>query len=204
MSKLQTLLIIATVLLASCSTTQIVEEWHETAYSGPPINSAFVLAVTDKPSERRFYESAMTGHLVANGLNAKASFRLMSEDALSNDAAMIEKAIAESTSDVIITTRVIDITKQTSHAQPGFYYVHHDHRPNFHSYFNPAFHIMLQPGYETTDTIISLETNIYNAKDGSLLWTGHSRSFNPSSIDQTMQELARLMLTKLRQHGFVQ
>ena len=198
------LISLTAVLLASCGTTRLVNEWHEIDYTGEPVSSFFVLAVTDKVSERRFYESAMVDSLRRAGLSATASFRVLEETELTNDVKMIERAIAESNAEVILTTRVIDVTKQKNYVPPAYIYVRHDYRyPHFHDYFHPSFHVMMQPGYESTDTIITLETNIYSAADGKLIWTGNSRSFNPASVKHIVKELAELMIVRLREHRFI-
>jgi hypothetical protein len=60
------------------------------------------------------------------------------------------------------------------------------------------------PGYMRTDTIVRIETNIYSVKDGKLLWSGLSESFNPTGPAELVQGIVAAVVSDLKKQGMLQ
>jgi hypothetical protein len=51
----------------------------------------------------------------------------------------------------------------------------------YYGYYGRAYDTIYTPGYITEDTIVKLETTVYDSKTEKMVWAGGTRSFNPSS-----------------------
>jgi hypothetical protein len=58
-------------------------------------------------------------------------------------------------------------------------------------------------GTLSTDRVIGMETNIYNAKDEQLIWTGLTRSTNPGNVQRLITEVAEVVRAKLREQKLI-
>jgi len=54
-----------------------------------------------------------------------------------------------------------------------------------------------------SDTIVRIQTDIYSVEQGKLLWSGVSRSMNPSNIEQLVAGVADAVAGKLRKEGLL-
>ncbi len=131
--------------------------------------------------------------------SAEPSFRLIPEDDITEEKEVIESALEQTSADAILTTRLVDIAREESYIPPGY-----DFAPvGFYDYYYPTYRMMFRPGYVVTNTTVILETNVYSAVSGDLLWTGTTRSFNPVSADSVVNELAALLVGELAARGFI-
>jgi hypothetical protein len=70
----------------------------------------------------------------------------------------------------------------------------------FYGYYGYGY---ASPGYLTTDTIITVETLVYDLKPNKLVWAGMSQTFNPSHLDTFITELAAAAAAELERQGLI-
>lgn len=198
-SRLTACLLAAAFLAGGCTSTRIINAWYEDQYTGPTLNRFLVIGMSNNPNRRRYFETAFTARLEQAGLAAEPSFRLIPEDDITEEKEVIESVLEQTSADAILTTRLVDIAREQSYIPPGY-----DFAPvGFYDYYYPTYRMMFRPGYVVTNTTVILETNVYSAASGRLLWTGTTRSFNPVSADSVVDELAALVVGELAARGFV-
>ncbi len=197
----QILLIVATIMGTGCASTVIISDWHENLYNGPAVGNFLVIGLSETPNRRRFFETTFSEQLKLAGLNANPGFRIIPDDTIRSEKAAIEATIANTSADAILTTRLVDISREQSYVPPSYHYAYGGF---YDYYYHPAHRMSFHPGYTVTNTTVILETNIYSAATRELLWTGSTRSFNPSSAEKIVQELAGIIVEKLRKLGFVE
>jgi hypothetical protein len=59
------------------------------------------------------------------------------------------------------------------------------------------------PGYYTTDKNYFVETTVYSVDPDKLLWTGTTKTVNPSKIEKTVNEIADIVTSKMTKDGFL-
>ena len=60
-----------------------------------------------------------------------------------------------------------------------------------------------QPGYLQSDTVVTVETNVYSVTDDKLLWSGVSETFNPSDVAKAVNDVADAASRELRRQGLL-
>jgi hypothetical protein len=55
------------------------------------------------------------------------------------------------------------------------------------------------------DTIVTLESNLYKAGAGQdgLIWSVNTESFNPDDVNKEIDQLADVLVAKLKQDGII-
>jgi hypothetical protein len=59
------------------------------------------------------------------------------------------------------------------------------------------------PGYYTTDKNYFVETMVYSIEPDKLLWTGTTKTVNPTKINKTINEIASVVSDKMKKDGFL-
>ena len=74
----------------------------------------------------------------------------------------------------------------------------------FGTYYNRSGAFMGDPGMVVTDTIASVQTNIYSVADEKLIWSGTSDLYNPSDARKVVGEIAKAVGDELRKEKLIQ
>jgi len=194
-------LIVASIGLASCSaSTTLKNSWRDPSFTGPlDFNKVLVIMVTKDGSTRRTVEDAVVKRITARRhVEAVPSYTvLMDSDLQNKDRA--HQIVADAGFDGAVAMRIVGVDKETNYvpgSYPSPYY-------NFWGYYDYAWPAVYDPGYLQTDTIVNVETLVYSIKDGKLVWTGQTETFNPSNIDDMVDGIASAVSSEMAKQGLV-
>ena len=191
-------LVIAT--LVSCGpSTKIVKTWMEPGASVTKnsSNKTFVIAVVKDETSRRVIEDQLVKRLNAN---AVASYTILTTDLLKNaDEASLKKILTDGQYTHVLMMRLADIEKETSYVPgttTGYY-------GGYGRYYGYGAGMYSTPGYYTTDKNYFIETTVYTINPDKLVWTGTTKTVNPSKIEKTVNEIADVVSDKMKKDGFL-
>ena len=92
-----------------------------------------------------------------------------------------------------------DVEKETSYVQgttTGYY-------GGYGRYYGYGAGMYTSPGYYTTDKNYFVETAVYSIEPDKLLWTGTTKTVNPSKLEKTINEIADVVKKKMQKEGFL-
>jgi hypothetical protein len=169
-------------LIISCAGTEISQTQVDDAYKGQPVSNILVIAITGNEHNRRTYEKKFVARLKSVGVDAFASEETvpMPPD-LQLKKETILNAIHQYENDAVIITQLIGKEKEDVYTRGGAV------RIGFFSYAR-------DPGYSSTSTTVRLETNLYDAKTGKLIWSGKSKTMSKDSTDHIMNEVIKAVI----------
>jgi len=186
-------------LFASCSSTQIVKTWREpgASVSPGPQNKALIIALVKDETSRRVIEDEVVKRLKAS---AVASYKMLTPEMLkaASDEALT-KMVTEGQFTHVLLMRLADIEKETSYVQgttSGYY-------GGYGRYYGYGAGMYSSPGYYQTDKNYFIETAVYSVTPNKLLWTGTTKTVNPSNITKTLNEIADVVIEKMKKDGFL-
>lgn len=192
--------VVVTSTLVSCGpSTKIEKSWMEpgasVTMSAP--NKTLVIAMVKDETSRRVIEDQLVKR--ASG-TAVASYTILSTDMLkeaSEDA--LKKTIADGKFTHVILMRLADVEKETSYV-PGtttsFY-------GGYGRYYGYGAGMYSTPGYYTTDKNYFVETTVYTINPDKLIWTGTTKTVNPSKLDKAVNDIADVVTEKMKKDGFL-
>jgi hypothetical protein len=189
------------LVLASCSaSTSLKNSWRDPSFTGPlDFNKVLVIMVTKDGSTRRTVEDAVVKRMAARRhVEAVPSYTLLMDSDLQNKE-HAHQLIEEAGFDGAVAMRIVGVDKEVNYVPgtyPSPYY-------NFWGYYDYAWPAVYDPGYLQTDTIVNVETLVYSIKDGKLVWTGTTETFNPSNIDDMVDGIAAAVSTEMAKQGLV-
>jgi hypothetical protein len=73
----------------------------------------------------------------------------------------------------------------------------------FYRYYNHWYPIVSDSGYYAIDKTYYLETNLYNAKNDSLIWSAQSETVNPTSTDLFARDYPKKLVKEMIKDGLL-
>jgi hypothetical protein len=212
MSVRSCLALIAPLLILSlvgCGgpSTQLTGTWSNPDFQKKEeIDNIFIIGAAKTEMNRRMFETEMASALQKKGVNAVASLTVMAfSEPITKES--VEQIASEKQMDAIMITRLVDTKKETNYVPSTTYVTGSPYYGSWYGYYGygygAGYSVTTTPGYTYTDTIVLLETNLYELKDGTLVWAGTSETFNPNSAQDVIAPLTQLIVGNLLQNGIV-
>jgi hypothetical protein len=181
------------LLIISCAGTgtELSQTQVDDAYKGPPVSNILVIAITGNEHNRRSYENKFVVRLKSVGVEAMASEKVipMPPD-LKLQKETILNAVSQYENDAVIITQLVGKEKTDIRTR--------DTR-SYHGFFSYS----INPGYSSTSTTLRLETNLYDAKTGELIWSGQSKTLSNESIDKIMNDVIKAVIDKWQKNKII-
>ena len=192
-------LIVITALVSCGPSTKIEKSWMEPGASvtASAPNKVLVIAMVKDETSRRVIEDQLVKRVSGTGV---ASYTLVSTDMLkeASDEAL-KKILTDGKFTHVILMRLADVEKETSYV-PGtttsFY-------GGYGRYYGYGAGMYSTPGYYTTDKNYFVETTVYSINPDKLLWTGTTKTVNPSKVEKTVNDIADVVTEKMKKDGFL-
>jgi hypothetical protein len=199
MKDLILLLLVASALTSCSPSTKIVKSWMEPGASvtADSQNKVLVIALVKDETSRRVIEDELAKRIKAT---AVPSYKLLTPEMLeaaSEEA--LNSTLKQGSFTHILLMRLADVEKETSYVPgttTGYY-------GGYGRYYGYGASMYSSPGYYQTDKNYFVETMIYAVGNNKLLWTGTSKTVNPSKLDKTVNEIADVVTAKMKENGFL-
>ena len=197
MRMVSTCVALGIIFLTACSSsTQVVEQWADTEFNGK-LKNLLVISLNESADSRKVFENGFLLELSNRKIQAKVSYKLL-PDYESLDKETVKAAIAGSSIDGVIVLRPVKVTKEDRHVQAQsagtrydeFYAYVGDYRPTYDS-------------YTTQDTVVHLETNLYDAKTEKLVWSGQKKVTSETSEKKNVKNVIKAIVKNLEKQGMI-
>lgn len=192
------------VFIAGCSTTSLVTSWSDPKYTGPALQKILVIGVIKDEIKRNSFEEEFSKLISGNGLTGIASYTLMpdlkSTDQKEEVLAVVDKVGADGV--MIVTLQGVskekrDVPPSVSYMpSAGFGY-------GMYGYYGIGHTAIYNPGYTVTDTVVRLDTKLFAVTTEKMIWAGKTETFNPSSAQTVIKELASVLIKDMKKSGVV-
>jgi hypothetical protein len=213
---------VALAAFTGCETTTLQNAWKAPEVGSIKFTKVLVIGICPVDSLRQPVEDAMKGQITA--VPSVASYTLLPDVKDQVDPKKIAEVIKAGGFDGIVTMRMIALQDEQTFHEGGYVPTGYQ---TFSSYYSPGY--ALSPYYRhypgaygagyggygmpmeyeyvppsiTTDQIMSIETNIYDATTGKLIWTGLTRTKNADERHNTIAEVAAVVKAKLQSQRLI-
>jgi len=203
-TRLTTLLVFAALVTSSCaSRNKVVTEWKDPAYAARGGQKVVVMAVAENEISGRIWETEMSKQLAGHGLNVVSGSSIMGTTGTRPDSAAVAAKIAESGADLVIVTRMLAVDKETTYVPGATYVAPGAYWNGYYGLYTHAYSALEAPGYIEQNTVVRLETSVFDVATGKLVWGGLSESFNPSSTESLAENVTEKIVHRLEASGLI-
>ena len=178
-------------LMVSCAGTDLTETQVDDAYKGKPVSDILIIAVTGNEHNRRSYERKFVAHLKSVGVEAVASEKSIPMPGdLKIKKETILSAVDQYKNDAVIITQLVGKETKDVYQRGGV---------TRYGYFGYT----RNPGYSSTTKKVRLETNLYDAKTGELIWSGISKTLSKDSTDRILNDVIKTVIANLKKNKLI-
>ena len=189
--------------LAACSGgTEFSGTWTNPEYAKQEeVDDVLVVAIAQNDTARRMFETELANALSKQGVTAWPSYEIHATmEQLPKEKA--EALIAENGIEAIIVTRLLDVDRKDVYVPPTTYVSSYPsygypYYGSWYGYYSHGYTVTHDPGYTYEKVTVSLETNLYNASDEAIIWSGQSQTFDPKGVDDVIGPTVELIVEEL-------
>jgi hypothetical protein len=181
--------VILTGLMIACApTTQLRKTWSDPSLTKETVksfNKILVIASFKDDVAKRTAEDKIAAQ-IKNAVAVQSYNYLKPTD---KDQKLVEEKLKKDGFDGIILMRLKNVEKRSAYV-PGTAYA------GWYGY-------SYSPGYVYTDVNFIVETNIYSLDSRKLLWTATTSSLNPTTLNQTLDDIIQTVKWQLEKKGLL-
>jgi hypothetical protein len=188
--------------LAGCATSRIDNSWAEPSATAQSfqLNKVLAVALARDGAIRRSTEDAMDRAISAGPRGQSGQLAVHPSYTLLEDTELVKtdvtrRKVEAAGYDGAVLIRYVT-TEQRVTVDPPMY---HGGFWGYYGYGGGP--MMYDPGSVRTDTILKLQISIYSLREDKLLWSGVSRTVNPSQVEKVVGEIADAVRKDLEKRG---
>ena len=197
-AMLRSFFLFACVVLTSACTTGVkpIGEWRDPAYTGK-IDNILIVGATSRSTRRRVFEDLFVEALATTNVRSVTSYSLVINTLeLSRDTVM--QAIEGQNIDAVLVTRLLGVKEKEVYKIPSDY----DHHDDYVEYFDLAVS-QSNRGYYSQFKVVTLETNVYDARSGNLIWSMQSDTIDRTAPRHVLRDQINLTIHMLGNQGLL-
>jgi hypothetical protein len=190
------------VLLHSCiNSTEITSSWRNPKRNINIVkaNKVLVLAMFKNKISGRLAEDQMASYLGGKGI---VSYKYLDSNFNKKNVDAIRNKIRDDNFDGVITMRLIDAEKEKVY-NPSNFDLYPPYYLTFSGYYYRNFSYNSNEDYYTTSKVFTVETNVFSIKEDKIIWTGITKTTDPSGVERMMKEIAHVVFKKMLKEGVI-
>jgi hypothetical protein len=178
------------VAAASCGTsTSLSQRWSDPAYVGQPGQKMMIVALSKTERNQFVWEAAFSAALQKEKVQPLVGSKFLPKDAAA-DEATLKQAVRESGANLVAVTRLLAVDKEQQYVPGMSYYTPAPAYYGMYGYYNSSYAMVHDPGYYQENTIVKLETNVYDVATEKLVWSGVTETLNPETAQDVANSVA--------------
>jgi hypothetical protein len=196
------LVVAVAVAIAACGSTTFQSTWK--APDAGPLQleegtKIIAFVVSGNTAKRRGFEAALVNELNEHGLEGIAAYSVV-PPSMAQDAAKAKPYIDKTGASYALVLQVTGKSQEIS-STPTMGY---GGRGGFYGAGWGGYGWGWGGGQEIrTDTLVGVETLLYDVKADKLVWAGQSETMNPSKAESFVRELLSAVGDELRKEGLI-
>ena len=195
-TTLMTLIAAVALVAASCNTsTKMMETWRDPTYTPHVASKVLVIGLGINDRQTHMFESIMGEHLGERKVTVVPGSTVMPKDSVQIEE--LKKIVQNTGSELAIVTRLKGVETEKEYVPGTTAYVPTSAHYGFYPYYYSSYALVHTPGYVTEYKVFKVETNVYDVKDAKLIWSGLSRTADPTDPSDAMHSLAAAVVREL-------
>lgn len=193
-----------TLAATSCGTSSsLTQRWSDESYQGSPGQKMMVIALTPAERNALIWEGAFSNALTQVGVQPLPGSKTFPFGQKIEEPAL-KQGIRESGADLVAVTRVLAVDKEQEYVPGTSYYTPAPGYYGMYGYYHSSYAFVSSPGYIQENTIVKLETNVYDVNTEKLVWSGVSETINPETAQDVANSVAMMLVDDMRKSKVIQ
>jgi len=184
-------------LLTACSTTILTGSWRNPDYQGT-VAKVYIVGVSKQTTQRRIFEDEFGQALSRHGVVAVPSYRDLNP-VLEASYDQILTRVRASGADAFLVTRILGRRTETVvnparvTAIPTYSYFPPRRDHYYRGYYEHRYEMIFEPATVTEYVILTLESNLYDTRTESLIWSAELETDTSGVLRTKIREFVDLV-----------
>lgn len=190
------------ILLESCSTSVLVDEWNDSSFHESPLNKILIIAIRKNPVQRRIWEDAFVRELSKKNVQATSSYKWFPEAVPDTDEVI--ETVQKNGFDGILITRILQKETETHYVE-SYITTESKIRYNpFRNMYSTYYRDVEHPGYIDSSTIYRRAIDVWVIRDKErIIWGATSNTPEQNSVEAVQNDIASLVISELLRYEFI-
>ena len=189
---------IVSISLSCSSSTQLENEWSDKSYKKEGFKKILIFGMATKSWKKKVFENEFRTAFKKYDIEAVSAWEELPEDKQLNKETF-EIYFKDQHIDAVLVARETGMsTKETiygggtSFVAVGFY--------GFYVSTSPVYQV---PGYLENETIIYMDTKLFETTEGKLVWSATSQSYDPQTTSDVIKAVTYIVVNQLYTEDFI-
>jgi stage V sporulation protein SpoVS len=174
--------------------------WSDPEFSGAPQGKVFVLGIGATEVGTRLFEDAMAEQLAKHKMQVVKGSQVFPVNS-AIDTTALREYVTQNGINLLSVTRLVDISSETQYVPGTTAYIPVAGYRTWGGYYTASYAVVHEPGYLRTSKTAIIETNVYSTSANNLVWSGRSKTVDPSSIEDAVWDIASGLVGSMADRG---
>lgn len=205
----QSLLAILILVLLSCNSTQLKEQWKNPEIDSYAPTKVFVVGLSSNIEARQKFENGLKNQLELRGMEVVMSLdflgpKFRTKKLTNEEIKTLELDLINAGFDTVILSKVIGVEDKIVYKEN--YNKHNETYKRFSEDYLKYQDVFYNPEYYNEYTLYYAETSLFcicPTKDRELIWKGSVTITDPVSMEKTVSEYVNLVIAVLEDQQLI-
>ncbi|WP_297766392.1 hypothetical protein [uncultured Muriicola sp.] len=196
--------IVCCLFYGSMQAQSKLRSWKTDEDFDPGFKKMLVIGMIESTSFRLETEEVIVSEARKNDIQARMGIFKFPPGLGSpfEDMAKVRNGLMEKGYDGLLSVAIFRISAKR-YIPPDKVYVPVGYYSRFGSYYNNSYAVIRTPGYLTTEDQFFIECNLYNLKDGKLIWSGRTSAFPQNTLSSRITKFSKQLFKELKTQGII-
>ena len=204
MKTLILLIVVNIISIGHIQSQSKIRSWKTDEDFDPKFNKMVVIGMFEGRNIRIDMEESIVIEAQKNNLEARMGYILFPPEMGSPFADMpkLRNGLLEKGFDALLSVAIF-ATSAKRYTPSEKVYVPVSYYNRFGSYYNSSYVVYNKPGYMTSEEQYFIECNLYDVKNGNLIWSGRTYAFPQNSVNSRIANFSKRLFKELKVQGVI-
>jgi len=196
--KLKFLFVLLILIIFSCSpSSQFTNLYVDDAYKGMQFKKVLVVGMAKEDWKKKVYENEFRSQLIKHNVEVLTAWQeLPKGETISKET--FYKYFSDKNIDAVFVVMAAGSKTETTMTGGGSANVY----AGFYGFYVSSASYYYSPVTTSEESVVYMQTNIYETTDGTLIWSVKSQSFEPQNTGDVIKTVSYNVVSKLASDGY--
>ena len=196
--KLKSLFPLLILIIFSCSpSSQFTNLYVDEAYKGMQFKKVLVVGMAKEEWKRKVYENEFRSQLIKHNVEVLTAWQeLPKGETISKET--FYKYFSDKNIDAVFVVMAAGSKTETTLSKGGSANVY----VGFYGFYVSSASYYYSPVTTSEESVVYMQTNIYETTDGTLIWSVKTQSFEPQNTGEVIKTVSYNVVSKLAMDGY--
>jgi hypothetical protein len=191
--------IVIGIILSCSSSTQLENEWSDKSYKKEGFKKILIFGMATKSWKKKVFENEFVTAFKKYDIEAVAAWEELPEDEQLNKETFEIYFKDQHIDAVLVARETGESTKETMYGGGSSFVA-----VGFYGFYVSTAAVYQVPGYLDNETVIYMDTKLFETTEAKLIWSATSQSYDPQTTSDVIKAVTYIVVNQLYAEDFIQ